>query len=286
MKAEKKLVRGLADLSPLFQRIVPRVEKHPAVSVQTPALANASAAGSSLDRWVCLTPMISDPEFDIADEIALAKILSHDFEKAYVISVSPSFERYQAYAGFFNIPCWEKTVISGSAYAAPESDGLIFSFLPESRFKTVASLKPSNGKMSANQPGPVLAFLDGGFMSSAGLMGDAAHLLDFGILVFQPSISGITKAYRFIRSSFSLNRKLRYLALVVGEGAEQNCEFIYEHFNDIVSRFVGCDLNLLGWAEGGRSRIEFGRILEHDERDFSQAGMKYELKKELSGAAL
>lgn len=284
MKIEKKLVRGLADLSPLFRETVQSGKTRKLVSVKPPSMAESELAGAPVDQFICLAPLIAENNFSVQDEIELMNVLSCDFQHSYFIAVDPSFNRYEKYSEVFPIPSWEKIVIEEASYSIPVSERMSFSYFPRPKFEAITSLKPFSETEKKKINGPLMAFLDGEFMSTPGLKEDVLNLLDFAVLVFTPSVSSIVRAYQYMREGFSLNRKLRFLTLVVGDGAEDSCEFIYEQFNHIVSKFVGCDVGLLGWIEGGRSYVDAGMMIGSDFRSEIATSSKFQLERELCGA--
>lgn len=283
MKAEKKLVRGLAEISPLFRDVVKTEKIKHLVSVEPPVAPELVSLEGSTNKFICVAPMVAQNDFEVQDEIDLANVLSRDFRHSYFITVNPSFDRYEKYGEFFDIPSWEKLVVNDQDYSVPASDCVTFTYFPRSKFDSLMVLKPLSEAGEKKLKGPTMAFIDGGFVKTPELKEKVLNLLDFAVLVFTPSVASMTQAYYFMRESFALNRKLRFLALIVGDGAENACDFIYERFNDIVARFVGCDVGLLGWAEGGRSYVDFSLMMGNDLRPEVATSSKFLLQRELCG---
>ena len=266
MKIEKKLMRGLTDLSPLFSDLkeenrevvrTPIAPKH-SFSIQKPEPEKIEDNGVA--QLVCVSLFPAEDLLDVQYEGILLKALSATFEKICFLSVEPSYRRYEALSQSFPIPPWEWAARNESIRCYPLSGSTNFVYIPEAKFESIVELKPSLYPPEFSEQKKILTVFDSAVIEGKGP--EVANFLDHGIFVTTASTEHLLRAYEMLRTCSARNRSMRFSILVVGEGAAEMSELVYERFSEIVSQFVGFDLGFLGWIEEGNTRINSDILLQ------------------------
>ena len=61
--------------------------------------------------------------------------------------------------------------------------------------------------------------------------------------------------YETMKKALSKNPSLHYSLLLVGKGAEHFSGLVYERFSEMISNFLGHNLEFLGWIENQETCI-------------------------------
>lgn len=254
MKAiEKKLTRGLKDVSPLFSDVALR-EKHPLL-IRKPEIAVSEEAGPSL---ICAALLPVEEALDISGEIRLLSLLGRNFQETFLFSVDPSPTRYEMLSRRLPIPPWEHLAGDDSIRFFPLSGSVSFGYISESKFQEAIQLKPALNPVEFRSHGKTLALFE---PSSVGFSGASLGLMDHVVLILTPSSEHVLKAYELLRFCYARNQSIRFSILITGSHACETAELVYERFSQIVSQFVGCDVGLLGWV-GNEIRLNSELLLE------------------------
>ena len=78
------------------------------------------------------------------------------------------------------------------------------------------------------------------------------ELLDHAIFVVGPETKHLMHVYHGMKQALAENPDIQCSLFVMGEEAERFCEFIYERFSQIISQFLGRGLGFAGWMEDSR----------------------------------
>ena len=225
--SERKLRRGLEDLSPLFRNSMPgpveeNISLHPSFDVQF------------------LTVCVPDHEGDafLANAYLASQMVRQANLYASLVSVVPGFNVFP-----------------------PKVESLPFLELLDPRISRLTvshqelwtlTQKDLNGKVpqsfrhQVQNTEPLMIFLEfepAQFRSLARI----APLLDRVIFFVQPQVESLREAYRLIKIFWSLNRTIEFFLLFRGRIVPcSRGEFLFERFSLIVSRFLGISIEWLG----------------------------------------
>ncbi|MBI1977829.1 MAG: hypothetical protein HYS55_03655 [Candidatus Omnitrophica bacterium] len=273
MKTEKKLKRGLADLSHLFgerQRrlVIEPPEEFPLEAAPPNLISTAFFSGSHL-----LTPQ---------ELFQFVEPLRNAFHEVVLLALSPNRDRYQFLEQAFQIPPWEEITSRAEFCLHSLGERFAFGFVSPTQFQkmihpkwTDEMLVDSDGsrkgivvfdsldtKMNFSQNTPVL------------------DLIDHCIFILKPEASELISTYELMHFYLAKSQHLRTSILFVGNGAHELAEYAYEEFNGIASRFLGYDLGFLGWLEKDQAQINAELLLEETGSIF-QMPLKAALKEML-----
>lgn len=268
MKTEKKLKRGLADLSTLFSpAAAPSGGKAP---VQTPPKRGVliqppdiQTEGPYLPNLACATFFSAGAVFPMDEQIRLFEALRNPFEAIYFLSLLPGQDQLN------------EGLDRSRVRFQPFREKIVFGYMPETEFKSVIQPKRAGELVYSSEEKKVLAVLDPAFLEHAGE--HALSLLDHCIFVAPADCEQLIAAYQVMQAVVAENPAVRLSLLLSGPGASSGWEFIYERFYEIVSHFLGCDLGFLGWMERGALEVN-GELLLDDGGSAAQASAKLRLR--------
>ncbi len=223
---EKRLRRGLEDLSPLFQRS------------SSQAVIDPPSVEVSFDVQF-LTVCIPENEGDafLANAYLASQMVRRAPLVSSLVSIAPGFNAAPASSnGNGRLPSFEvlDTRISRFSLSHQELWGLTQNGKPASNSGT----EPGAGKEPA-LASPCLVFLDFEPQQFHSLS-RIALLLDRVVLFVQPEVESLREAYRLVKMFSSHNREIEFLLLFRGKGLSRDAEeFLFERFSLITSRFLG-----------------------------------------------
>lgn len=229
---ERRLKRGLEDLSPLFRSAAPQLTP-PSPSFQETQDRNFEVQ--------FLTICVPDHEGDafLANAYLASQMVRRGHLFASLVSVVPGFNVGPPKA---SLPSLELL------------DSRISRFVLSHQELWTWMQKGTKGERIYRQefagPGTLprgkfvfLEFEPSQFRSLSHL----ALLLDRMVLFVSPEVESLQEAYRTVKSLWSLNRKIEFFLLFRGEShATQPEEFFFERFSLITSRFLGISVGWLG----------------------------------------
>lgn len=227
---EKRLKRGLHDLSPLFQNPAP-----------VAALPPRSASPASYEVQF-LSVLIPDHEGDafLANAYLASQLVRRTEFFASLISIAP---------GLHTGPSRSKDSPPSVEFLDPR----IFRIhLAHQDLWTLTQNGSSNHLPAGLSPGSPLnahAFLVFLEFELAQLrsLAKVALLLDRVVLYVQPHVESLREAYRQVKMLWNLNRKIEFFLLFRDPAAaETRKEFLFEGFSLITSRFLGLSPGWLG----------------------------------------
>lgn len=233
---EKKLKRGLKDISPLFKSVETSVKKTtPALLKQELQILNVSSPDSYGDSL---------------------------FFNAFFASQLASPNRPCSLVSL-NLPNSAESVLTQPRL---ESFGRYLNrhFLEWNTLSDILE-KSLSQEESGSLDGGVL-FLDFEYQNLF-YAERIIPLLDKWILLLKPTLESLTEGYKMMKAGFSINKELE--VFVVFEGQEDNAKsaFIFEQFSSLAFKNFGTSLSWLGWfdpsgkTEGFVSKLNLEQLL-------------------------
>ena len=225
---EKKLKRGLQDISPLFQIPVPSI---PDAIPSVPDF---------FDPVQFVTVCVPDHEGDafFANAYLASQVVRRTPFFASLVSIAP---------GFNALPSQSTDPFPSLEFLDPRISRLALSHQELWTFSQNGP--PGNGSKTprpADSLPPCLVFLEfepAHFRSLARI----ALLLDRVILFVQPLAESLRETYRLIKIFWSYNRQIQFFLLFRGKTSSERLEeFLFERFSLITSRFLGLYPEWLG----------------------------------------
>ena len=255
MKMEKKLKRGLAELSRLFvPKQALRALQPVAVSLEIEPPAQVPIASHSpqeVPALICASFIRISPWFQTGDFVALLEQTRPVFSGTYLFSVTPTESRYREFQNLFSLS--EKEASVDTLYDV--GGGISFGCLGEAEMSELIhpELHVGNGRHFSAPSQKALVVLDSPLAFQPARSPELVDtyvldLLDHCVFVVEANLNQLTWAYQLIRFCVARNPMARVSLFVVGEKAEEVCDLIYNRFSMMMSRFLGCDLGFLGWA--------------------------------------
>lgn len=230
--SEKKLKRGLEDLSPLF-----RSQPESAMTAVPTAPATMETPFEVEFLAVC-TP---DQEGDafLANAYVASQVLSQSPLRASLVSIAPGFNALPARSPA-SFPSFELLNLNLSRISVSHQE--LWSFMS----RTSSGRQDRSSSTSSLGSPSTLVFLEfepAQFHSLARI----ALLLDRIILFVQPQAESLREAYRLIKVFWHLNREIEFSLLFRALGSSgREEEFLFERFSLIASRFLGISTGWLG----------------------------------------
>ncbi|MBI3999744.1 MAG: hypothetical protein HY351_03935 [Candidatus Omnitrophica bacterium] len=269
MKTDKKLKRGLADLSQLFAESSEPLTKRREVAtftIEVPQDDPSSDLG--VPRLICASFLDSGNGcLEPSSLIRLLEILKISFQETFLLSIAPDEMRYDAFARLLPIPA--RHVNEGGPICLHSvADRIAFGHISSPQFEATVQPKMALGySCDLDFSKKALTVLDLGStydsrVPSSISGANVLDVLDHGVFVTQPDLNQLQKTYELIKFSLNRNPMLRCSILLTGQNAGNVWELVYERFNGIVSQFLGCDLGFLGWSDAEDFALNPDLLLE------------------------
>ena len=268
MSMDRKLKRGLADLSKLFSSdgsISPARPAESAFTIQPPP---DPFFDSRKPRLINTTFLDSDETLGANDLIQVTNRLKPAFHESFLLSVIPDQSRYEAFANVLPIPPWKNEKDNFAARFHPVDEGLTFGCLSSAQFQDILVPKVASNRIEDFAPSKKTLVVFDSIFPSVPSDNDvtpghnALELLDHCVFVVQSGLDQLVRTYELIRFCLAKSPALRCSILLVGRGSQVSWELVCEHFNAIASRFLRCDLGFLGWIEGSDAHLNPELLLE------------------------
>ena len=235
MKTQKKLKRGLADLSNFFADPIPVEERNRPgrLSIEPPEVSDST------------------------------ELLKPSLNTASIFSFSPSFSLAEftrfteaIKPAFFDIHYVKVRTGKNSVEYKIENNGVHYKKIDRDQLETL--IKPqlqTNSNQENASSETALAFFDSGLYASnishSDIRLSLLELLDHCIFAMGRDTK-LPQVFEVMKLALSRNPALRYSFLLVGSNAERLSEIIYERFSEIISYHLGRHLGFLGWMEDQR----------------------------------
>ena len=225
LNEERKLKRGLKDISPLFSR--EREEK-------TVLVENAESGIQILNVF---SPDLAGDSLFLNTYLA-SQVASRERPCSILSIHSRYLERERETEERNGSACGRKSNALESLGAHLKRHTLSWDELEQ------VWQRPLAPRLSA-QPRAQILFLDFEY-SQAPYFERVIPLLDTWILYLEPSLESLSEAYKMIKAASTLNVHLEYFLLFAGKPADKKGDYLYERFSDMAARRLGVSLNWLG----------------------------------------
>lgn len=269
MKTDKRLKRGLADLSRFFtdsSGLLPGKREASTFTIEPPQ--GDISVLLDTPQFICASFLDPLRILQPADLIRSLEILKASFQEAFLLSVAPSKMRHDAFARSFPIPD-ERNMDEGNTIRLHSAaDRMTFGRVPFPQFEAMVQPKIASGYLSESTSSKkALVILDSfSVHDSANLFSvlrtDFLEVLDHGIFIAQADLNQLQHTYELIKFCLIRNPTLRCSLLLTGRNAGRMWELVYERLSTIISQFLGCDLGFLGWSEGEDFELNPDLLLE------------------------
>jgi hypothetical protein len=252
---EKKLKRGLAELSRLFVEEKPffAVPSTPQnvkqLAIERPEVP-ISESSSEISAFICSSFVHISPRFQTGDFLALLERTHPAFSGAYLISVA-SEARYREFECLFSFP--RKEQFDKTFYEIGHGVSLSFPKETEIYDWAQARVSVSNGSPIRTSKKALvvwetpLTLHPNGCLSAVDTC--VLDLLDHCVFVLEADLQQLTQAYHLLRYCVFRNPMIRNSIFLIGEHAAKIYESVYDRLSLMISQFLGCDLGFLGWAD-------------------------------------
>lgn len=240
MKTDKKLKRGLTDLSILFSGGVALPPQKLKERVSFVEAGGELSSPDRLPRLIC-SAFIHSPEiFQMVDLFKLLDQVKLQFEKVFLLSLLNSDDGIRLQEAANRVTFGQIS----SSYLEEIYQPRLTARFPHDFSDTRKTLVVFDSVHSSAKG-----------LDSLPLSSCALELLDHCVFVIPVNLDQLVFAYEAIRSCLARHPALRCSILLVGRGAHIMWELVFERFNSILSEFLGYDLGFLGWIEDGVMRL-------------------------------
>lgn len=259
MKTQKKLKRGLADLSNFFAEPIPAEQR------STPGRLSI-APPEILDSTELLKPSLNtasifsfSPSFSLSEFTRFTDAIKPTFSDIHYVKV--------------------RTGKHSVEYQIENNKGIHYKRIDRNELETL--IKPQM-RLNTDQENlsnrKALAVFDSGLYASNLLHSDIRlsllELLDHCIFAMS-SDTKLPQVYEVMKMALSRNPALHYSFLLVGNNAERLSEIIYERFSEIVSHHLGHHLGFLGWMEDQKQHLNPDLLTEEADSAFVHYSKKH-----------
>jgi hypothetical protein len=272
MKTEKKLKRGLAELSHLFGPKASPTVMEPvrtasfqiALPALSPIIPISEPHIQEVPELICASFIRLSPLFQTGDFIALLEQTRPVFSETCLLVAGSSEDHVQEFKGLFSLS--DKEIQTGELHDVGKK--MSFGCLREAEILELAHPHPAltsgplfrSSKKALIVLDPPLAYRPGQPLDRVD--GSVLDVLDHCVFVVETDLNQMTQAYQLIRLCFARNPMARFSIFLAGSKAGENSDLIYDRFSLMISRFLGCDLGFLGWADENEMRLNSELLLE------------------------
>lgn len=279
MRTDKKLKRGLADLSQLFsegERSVPIKRRIATVRIEPPQ--DSASDNDSPPKLICSTFLQSSEILRFSDFVGLVDGLKTAFQETYLLAVTPAETQHEDLAHVLPADFCVGFREGFDFHLRSIREKITIGYIPLKQFQSIIQPKAiSEPALNGEGSGKALAVFDSTYSSV--LSSNVFELMDHCIFITSPDADQLMRTYEQVKYCLRKNQFMRYSLLLAGRGAKALWEYVYEHFNEMVSQFLGCDIGFLGWIENREMRLNPELLLEE-----SGNFIQYSSKAQLSGA--
>ena len=279
MKTDRKLKRGLADLSQLFLQGPSPVSQKCHVGTVRVEPPQDDVDGHSRPKLICSTFLQSSEIFQFSDFVNLMGSLKAAFQETYFLAVAPAQARYEALAHFLPVGFQGNVQEELTLHLRSIEEKITVGYIPLSQFQNIIQPKVVSERPYYHTGSQkALAVFDSGHSST--LSPNIFELTDHCVFITSPDSDQLMYTYEQLKDCLRKNQFMRCSLLLVGRRAKELWEYIYEHFSEMVSQFLGCDMGFLGWIDGREMRLNPELLLEEG-GNFIQHFSKVQLREAL-----
>jgi len=218
-EGEKKLKRGLKDISPLFSR--------PRNVVETPGLPIETAPSIG-------TATVFSPDYP-GDSLLLNSYLASRIltmgTSCFVLSLGREPENSRI-----------------NTRRSSQSKGLETGHVSIS-WEKFDSLCATQNKEPYGNPGRQRLIFLNSDLSQPSTFHKILPVLEYCVFILQPEIESVMEAYRYIKGARVLNSQIRYCVAFEGYVDEHKVEWLYEQFSSMLSHRLQVDPIWLGYLQ-------------------------------------
>lgn len=230
MEEERKLKRGLKDLSPLFQKRAPV----PKPLVEASAEPVGVAGGNQVEVLSVFSPDFSEESFFW--NTYLAAQLACERSPASIFSILSRFSVHRR--DNRSIERRIKKEVLG-----PYLERFSLSMAQFDRIIThFRALPKTDGH------GPHFIFLDFEYYHIPYLE-KIIPVMDKWILVLPPTFEGLSEGYKMMKAVYGLNSRLEFFLIFQGYLSSKKAGYLFERFSQLAARQLGVALHWLGCAQ-------------------------------------
>ena len=256
MSTEKKLTRGLPEISPLFCGHRKSISKNGTDREQNRKHSINGTGDEVPPSFVCASMIQFSTQFRPPDVVGLMEHLTTTFDQIFYVTVAPSQSRYEALAQVMFLPAWSEVSSRSDMYLQTINERFVFGYMSATAFQSIIHpalmVQAARGLQLLKKS---LVLVDQSSAEVSQHHQDRLHLLDHCVLVVEADANNLTEAYEWLRVSAPEHPGSLYSLLLVGRGAGALWEFIYERFHEMATRFLDRELGFLGWIENGATNV-------------------------------
>lgn len=245
MSGGKKLVRGLRDISPIFEAIPEEGAVRRAPEIQIVGVSSPDCDGDSFLLNTFFASQIASPE----KPCSLLSVLSRSgkflcaAERNAPESFGGRIERYCLY--------WD------------ELRDLLSAPVP---LRTEGALRSRD------------IFLDFEYRQLLHYE-KAVSLLDKWVLLLRPTAESLTEGYKTMKAGLTLNPQLEFFITLAGKTAETRGAALFDRFSDFATQHLNVNLGWLGWIDLGDPTSHFSASLHTELLQYQDWNPKPNLQK-------
>jgi len=245
MDDPKKLVRGLKDISPLFNAVAEKTLVRRSPEVQVIGVSSPDCDGDSLLLNAFFASQIASPD----RPCSLLSVLSRYAKVSSVPEggIPESFgERLERYCLY-----WDELRDLFNGSSSPRTEGML-----QSRD----------------------IFLDFEYRHLLHFE-KAISLLDKWVLLLKPTAESLTEGYKMMKVGLSLNPQLEFYITLSGKAEEAKGGLVFDRFSDFVLRHLDAHLGWLGWMDLADPTRHFSAALHTELLKYQDWNAKPSLQK-------
>jgi len=245
MDDSKKLIRGLKDISPLFNVASKEVMAHRSPEVQVLGVSSPDCDGDSLLLNTFFASQLASPDkaCSLISVLSRSTKVSSEPGDGMPESFGDHLKRYSLY--------WDelRDLISGPFL--PRAEGII-----QSRD----------------------IFLDFEYRHLLHFE-RAVALLDKWVLLLKPTAESLIEGYKMMKVGLAINPQLEFYIALSGKAEEKKGAMIFDRFSDFAVRHLDTYLGWLGWMDLADSEGHFSAALHTDLLKYQHWNAKPSLQK-------
>ena len=283
MKTDKRLKRGLADLSRFFSGDLQLALKKPENAVLNIEPPSDSSADFHPPRLIFTSFLSASEMIEPAEFIQLTHLMKTAFPEVCLLSLTPNRSRYEGFAQTVPLPAWKEATTTSDLMLHSIGDGITFAYISQTQFQKLfrPEVFPPHA-YDVTGPRSALVIFDSllGQNSTpyfSAFNTSALELMDHCVFIVPPDLNQLQRTYELICACLARNQALRCSLFISGKAAEALWEVVYERFNAIVSKFLACDLGFLGWAEDEQIQLN-AEFLTEERKNPAQLPFKASLR--------
>ncbi len=230
MDDSKKLVRGLKDISPLFNAVSGDVPVRGSAEVQVLGVSSPDSEGDSLFLNTFFASQIASPDkpCSLLSVLSRCTRVSSGLGKDGPESFGNHLKRYCLY--------WDELRDLLRGPSAPRTGGAL-----QSRD----------------------IFLDFEYRHLLHFE-KTVSLLDKWVLLLKPTAESLTEGYKMMKVGIALNPQIEFFITLSGKAEEAKGAIIFDRFSDFVLRHLEARLGWLGWMDLADPARHFSSALHTD----------------------